>query len=165
MLDPHELLRVARALAVGPSPIDAELRRAISSAYYALFHATLQLAALRFVGAPHGHTAAYALIYRGFVHGRMKDVCKAIDRPILGQRHQTLLQRTSVSPEARAFATVFVSLQDLRHKADYDPQIVFERSDAVDACDKAEAAAHSLAAIEPLELTDLLALLLVEPRG
>ncbi|MEL6059606.1 MULTISPECIES: hypothetical protein [unclassified Methylobacterium] len=75
------------------------------------------------------------------------------------------MPRTSVSPGARAFATVFVSLQNLRHKADYDPQVVFERSDAVDACDRAEAAAQALAAIDPVELTDLLALLLVEPRG
>ena len=165
MLDPDALLRVARALAAGPSPGDAELRRAISSAYYALFHTTLKRAAVRFVGAPHSHTPAYALIYRGFVHGRMKDVCRAVDRPILGQRHQTLLQRTSVSPEARAFASAFVSLQDLRHRADYDPQIALQRSDAVDACDRAESASQALAAIDPVELTDILSLLLVEARA
>jgi hypothetical protein len=94
----------------------------------------------------------------------MKDVCRAIDRPILGQRHQTLLQRTSVSPEARAFASAFVSLQALRHRADYDPQVAFRRSDAVDACDQAESASQALAAIDPAELTDILALLLVEAR-
>jgi hypothetical protein len=164
VLDPHELLQVARALAAGPSPVDAELRRAISSAYYALFHATLKMATERFVGAPHRTTSAYALIYRGFVHNRMKDVCRAIDRPILGQRHQTLLQRTRVSPEARTFANAFVSLQALRHRADYDPQVAFRRSDAVDACDQAESAAQALAAIDPVELTDILALLLVEAR-
>lgn len=164
MLNPHELLQVARALAAGPAPVDAELRRAISSAYYALFHATLELAAVRFVGAPHSHTAAYALIYRGFVHSRMKDVCRAIDRPILGQRHQTLLQRTSVSPEARTFAAAFVSLQGLRHRADYDPQVVLQRADAVEACDQAGSAAQALATIDSMKLTDILALLLVEPR-
>ncbi|MCJ2071250.1 hypothetical protein MKK75_21045 [Methylobacterium sp. J-030] len=123
------------------------------------------MAAVRFVGAPHSHTAACALIDRGFVHGRMKDGCRSIDRPILGQRQQTLLRRRSVSPEARVFATVFMSLQDLRHKADYDPQVVVQRSDAVDACDKSEVAAQALAAIEPVELADILALLLVELRA
>ncbi|MBE7201963.1 MAG: hypothetical protein INR70_29740 [Parafilimonas terrae] len=95
----------------------------------------------------------------------MKDVCRAIDRLSLGQRHQTLLHRSSVSPEARAFASAFMTLQDLRHRADYDPQIVFQRSDAVDACDRAESASQALAAMDPLELTDILALLLVEARA
>ena len=40
-MDPQELIRAARQLAVGQNnsgqPTDAELRRAVSTAYYALF--------------------------------------------------------------------------------------------------------------------------------
>ncbi|MCJ2093417.1 hypothetical protein MKK67_13100 [Methylobacterium sp. J-072] len=164
MLDPLELLAAARALASGPAPRDAELRRAISTAYYALFHTTLKLAAERFVGAAQSGTAAYALVYRGFAHGRMKEICRAIDRPVLSQRHQALLQRTGVSPAAREFASAFASLQELRHSADYDPQVVFRSSDAVDACDAADLAIQALATINAAELADILALLLVDAR-
>lgn len=165
VLDPLELLGVARTLASGSPPRDAELRRAISTAYYALFHTTSKLAAERFVGTGQGGTSAYALLYRGFSHGRMKEICRAIDRPTLSQRHQALLRRTSVSYEAREFASAFAGLQELRHSADYDPQAVFRSSDAVDACDQADIAIRALATLDAAERTDILALLLVEARA
>jgi uncharacterized protein (UPF0332 family) len=51
MPDPAELLAVARQLANSlPQPNDAQLRRAVSTAYYAVFHKILLAAAERFMG-------------------------------------------------------------------------------------------------------------------
>ena len=165
MLDPFELLDVARALASGSMPGDAALRRAISTAYYAVFHATLKMAAERFVGSANRDTAGYAILYRGFSHSRMKEICSAIDKPVLGRRHQDLLRRTHVSADAREFARAFVDLQELRHGADYDPNAIVRRSDALDACDKAELAIQALGRVGGAEMSDILALLLIDARA
>ena len=62
VLDPSELLDVARLLAAAnanPAPPEGQLRRAISTAYYALFHAVLRAGTQRFTGP--GHEAEPAL--------------------------------------------------------------------------------------------------------
>lgn len=86
MLDPAELLAVARLLTAkgaAPPPNEAQLRRAISTAYYSLFHSALRVAADRFLGVSKRDKPAYGLIYRGFNHGRMKQICREIDKPKL----------------------------------------------------------------------------------
>ena len=60
----------------------ARLRRAVSAAYYALFHHVLRTGADRFIGTSRRHTAGYAMLYRSFAHARMKDVCQEIDKPV-----------------------------------------------------------------------------------
>ncbi|MDP4023802.1 hypothetical protein Q8W71_14300 [Methylobacterium sp. NEAU 140] len=164
MLEPADLLGVARTLASGATPSDAAHRRAISTAYYALFHAALRTAAERFIGRDEGETAAYALLYRGFAHGRMRDVCVAIEKPHLAPRYAKLLRRPRVSQEMRTFASAFVDLQQRRHTADYDPQAELGRADAADACDSAELAMTALARAGDGEIADIFALLLVDPR-
>ena len=50
---PFEFLALARSLSAGSDglrPNDAELRRAVSTAYYALFHKVVHTAADRFMG-------------------------------------------------------------------------------------------------------------------
>ena len=68
MPDPAELLGVAKLLSVtGPAPpTDAQLRRAASTAYYAVFHAVLRAAADRFMGAGQASAPGDAILYRGF---------------------------------------------------------------------------------------------------
>jgi len=79
VLDPLELLAVARLLAADAQPSEAQLRRAVSTAYYALFHKVLQAAAGRFMGLNKETSAGYSLIYRGFDHRNMRTVCEALD--------------------------------------------------------------------------------------
>jgi len=76
VLDPGALLAVACLLLdeTNAPATDASIRRAISSAYYALFHVILRAAAERFAGAGHETSAVFALIYRNFDHRRMADV-------------------------------------------------------------------------------------------
>jgi len=59
MIDPVDLLDVARLLAMAPArgaPQQAKLRRAISSAYYALFHHLAESATRHFIGADQRQT-------------------------------------------------------------------------------------------------------------
>lgn len=74
------------------------------------------------------------------------------------------LRRDAVSQELRDFANIFAGLQELRHVADYDPQVVVFQSDAIGACDSAEFGIRSLQASDADEVTDVLALMLAAAR-
>jgi uncharacterized protein (UPF0332 family) len=166
--DPSELLALARALADGyaqRSPTDAELRRAVSTAYYALFHKVLRAAARRFSGDGQERSAAYALLYRGFDHTRMKAVCESLDVPMLKEKLRSNLGRESVSRDMRDFAQAFPSLQEARHLADYHPTVLFAVSDVVSLIDAAELAMQAFDRAPPDEQADVLALLMVGARS
>ena len=168
MPDPAELLAVARLLSNASAPTppsDARLRRAVSTAYYAVFHMVLGIAARRFMGPDQEHTAGYALIYRGFDHGRMKDICGKILSPTLSARYQILLRKTSVSQDMRDFAKAFPAIQEARHLADYDPMTQFLPSDVSSLIDSAEVARAAFDRVEPAEQADVLALMMVGGRA
>ena len=167
MPDPAELLAVSRLLlspVAGAQPSDAQLRRAVSTAYYAVFHAIVRVGTLRFMGAGTETTAGYPLLYRGFNHGRLKTVCDGLAATTLNSSLKQQLGRQSVSQSMRDFASAFPALQEGRLLADYDPSIRFELSDATDLVDAAETALAALERVEPAEKTDVLALMLVNAR-
>jgi hypothetical protein len=65
MPDPSELLAGARLLSDASGaipPSDAQLRRAVSTAYYALFHKVVRAAAERFMGPAHENAAGFSLL-------------------------------------------------------------------------------------------------------
>ncbi len=143
MPDPSELLAVARLLAATDAieaPSEEQLRRAVSTAYYALFHGILRAGADRFVGEENENRPGYALIYRSFSHRRMKAVCAALDVARLNPSLQRQLGVAAVSRDMRDFASEFVALQDARNRADYDPQARFLRPDTIRVVDQAELA-------------------------
>jgi len=87
-------------------PRQASLRRAISTAYYALFHALAALCA----NQPVGFTKpwdVYAPIYRTLDHGRAKDVFRRISG--------------AYGAQIASIGQTFILLQERRHTADYDP--------------------------------------------
>jgi hypothetical protein len=168
MLDPSELIAVARSLANpgGPTPPnDAQLRRAVSTAYYALFHKVLRAAAERFMGANQENTAGFAILYRGFDHAVMKRICEALQVSTLKDRYKYHLRRTSVSQDMRDFAGAFPALQDARHLADYDPSVELLPSDVSSLVDAAEVAMEAFDRCAPDEQADVLALMMVGARG
>ena len=110
-------------------------------------------------------SAGYGLLYRGFAHAQMRRICEDVDRPLLSEKYRRGLKATAVVPAIRDFASNFALLQDQRHKADYDPQIALEHSDAVDACNLAELTIQAIASAPEPAVTDFLALLLVNLRG
>lgn len=167
MLDPSDLIAVARLLLTAGTapPTEAQLRRAVSTAYYALFHTVSRAAAERFMGPGSEDSAGYVLLYRGFNHGRMRTICKELDARQLSKELRRHLGKDVVSQDARSFAIDFAALQEARHSADYDPRALFLPSDTSELI---EMAVHGLAAfsrIAPDEQADILALMLVSARS
>jgi hypothetical protein len=163
-----DLLTVARLLSnasAQPPPSDAQLRRAVSTAYYALFHHILRAAALRFMGPGQEATAGYAILYRGFDHRRMKEICEGLQPSTMKGKYAYHLRRTAVSQNMRDFAGTFPELQDARHHADYDPVAVFLPSDVASLVDETEVAMDAFDRTAPDEQADVLALMLVGARN
>ena len=168
MPDPTELITLARDLAdgCGGQPrTDAHLRRAVSTAYYAVFHLVLRTAAERFMGVGKQSTAGYSVLYRSFDHWHMRETCEKLSVPVLKDKYKRILGRDALSPEARDSATAFPSLQEARHLADHDPKIRFLASDVVSMVAAAEVTMTSFEAIDPAEQADILAVLMVPARG
>lgn len=168
MLEPAELVDAARLLAregmkwpVG----EALLRRAVSTAYYALFHAVLQAAAERFVGNAGKNSGAYSILYRSFDHSHMKRACELLQISPLKERTRDLLHLNDVCQDTRDFAGSFAELQQARHTADYDPITQFARTDIASLIDMAETGIEALGRIPPQEQTAVLALLMVRARA
>ncbi|MGB8839834.1 MAG: hypothetical protein WCC64_02080 [Aliidongia sp.] len=109
MPDPFGLLSVARLLlsAGTTPPSDAQLRRAVSTAYYAVFHNILRGAAERFVGPNQDVSAGYRMLYQSFDHRHMKAVCDALDVATLKDTLKRQLGRESVSQNMRISRTPF----------------------------------------------------------
>lgn len=110
----HELLQQANEL-VHKSPnnaTQADLRRSVSSAYYALFHLLIFEACLNW-----SNDISRRGLARMFDHGVMKKVSKkvtdVIKTPYLGED-------SGVVDKLRSFAGLFVQLQEQRHEADYN---------------------------------------------
>ena len=108
-MNPHDLMEVARALAESESgdapPTQARLRRAISTAYYAMFHCLAASAADLFIGS--ARSSAWHRTYRALEHGRARSACR---------QAQTMPEFPA---GVRDFAKVFVVLQKARQEADY----------------------------------------------
>lgn len=82
-------------------------RRAVSTAYYAVFHALAGLSADCFLSADNRRSDAYARVYRALSHGQMKG---AFRQPPL-QGH----------PILGTIGNIVVELQSGRETADYSP--------------------------------------------
>ena len=92
-------------------PRQADLRRAESTLYYAMFHYLAQCCADTLVGYSRKHRSKHAWrqVYRALKHGPARARCR--DKQTLSQFPE----------EIRDFAGVFASLQEKRELADYDP--------------------------------------------
>ncbi|MDZ7858219.1 hypothetical protein [Sphaerotilus sp.] len=105
-------------------PKQASLRRAVSSAYYALFHLLIEASVAHF--GSRSPMALRRLMARAYSHGDMLAACKhlALGTP---PPHLSALLATPVEADLRLIATAFVELQDQRHRADYDLSAGFTR--------------------------------------
>ena len=123
----HDLLILARALVSGEGQAgQAHLRRAVSTAYYALFHLLVYDATQRMFGAQDDRAALRSCLARAFTHSNMAKVAKdfaaagAARKRQLGGRLRPALDGLKVQPEIGKVARNFIALQDARHTADYD---------------------------------------------
>lgn len=101
-------------------PRQADLRRAISSAYYAVFHELARTCADALVGATKAKrpNKAWVEVYRGLEHGKAKDACGGASNIAFPQG-------------IKDFADAFKQLQTARHSADYDPMVRISKVEAL----------------------------------
>ena len=136
-MNPRDLIRIARQLASGAAgenrgrPRQAELRRAVSATYYALFHALAHCCANRLAGSTRTG-AAWIQTYRALEHGHARNQCN--DQSAM-----------SVLPaEIQDFGKRFVFMQRQRQQADYSPSATFARDRVIQLITEAEGAITDL---------------------
>lgn len=133
-------------------PRQADLRRAVSTAYYALFHAMAKDAADMLLGVgPTRPDRAWTQVYRALDHGVAKSACQAV-------------RNLNFPAGIRSCADAFVSLQQKRHDADYDPDHRVMRADALSAIQEAENAIRSLVASPKRDRTAFAVQILLKKR-
>lgn len=142
-LSPKGLLAQARRLVSQDKkrPQQVNLRRGVSSGYYALFHLLISAAADVVAG---GDKRLSRLISRGFDHGEMKSACGTFSSqgtlPAVLVDHYPSL---AIDADLRAVATAFVALQKSRHDADYGTTRSWTRTEALSEVERAEGAFKS----------------------
>jgi len=116
----YDLTVTARHLAKArPSkPRQADLRRAVSTAYYAVFHALAHECADRLVGTNKASRSAQAWtqVYRALDHGFAK-------------QQYSRTRNKDFPAHIVQFADAFITLQEERNRADYDPNATYTRAE------------------------------------
>lgn len=142
MHDDHlqQASELARIDATG-RPKQANLRRAISAAYYALFHYLVDQSCRNSIGTRHIQAPCRQVVGRAFEHKSIKDACRSFAGGTLKASVSKGLPPSFAIPQPiRDVATTFCELQDKRHEADYDMTERFQRSDVLGLVDQAERA-------------------------
>ena len=141
-----------------------DVRRAISNAYYGVFHFTATALADEFVGRSHRALGRYALVYRSLDHRALKAMCIDVQKTVLPQKLLAVAPETGFGPNIVEFATIVVDLQDKRHRADYDPASRLKASDAALALRAARRAVRRFGKALPVRRKTFLTLLPCPPR-
>src|SRR3972149_2487958 len=130
----QDLLAQAKKLAKADArrPKQANLRRAISAAYYALFHFLIDQSCRNIIGTQHAQAPYRYVLGRAFAHSTMRAACESFSGGTLKQGAQKGLPPSfTVPPEIMDIADTFVALQEKRHSADYDLSERFGRSEVL----------------------------------
>ena len=146
-------------------PRQASLRRAVSTAYYALFHLLISEATLNWKRADQR-----PLFARFFEHGKMR----AASERKRSECNRYLSSKPAPAPGSELdccrnlllVAETFLHAQDERHTADYDNSTTWTRAEAIALVKLVEAAFQSWHAIreEPAAQAYLISLL-GNPKG
>lgn len=110
-------------------PKQASLRRAVSTAYYALFHLLIDEAVSNW-----GVARQRSILARTFSHGKMNAIC---------EDHVKAFYSSGQPPmgvQLKNVVLCFVLLQEKRHTADYDNAFSWSRTNAIAAIDMVSAA-------------------------
>jgi hypothetical protein len=123
---PEHLFEQADRLTAAADLRQTDLRRAISNAYYGLFHFALTAAADMVVGAAEQATPRYALVYRSVDHARLRTLCDQVK----ATKPSVALVPTDGFGTIADFARIALNLYELRSLADYHPSRPFTPSEA-----------------------------------
>ena len=135
----NDYLEQARHLATRERtrPKQASLRRAISVAYYALFHLLSDEASKTLVRGLRDSNDLQARTARTLDHGAMARACRAFSAGALPSALSFLLP---LDADLRLVAQRFGIAQENRHLADYNLQVTFNRTDTLNFIDQVEEA-------------------------
>lgn len=156
------LLRVAEVSAQGAvnagvgRPLQEELKRAVSTAYYALFLHLCETTANLMIGALRpepGRRAAWQRMYRVLQHGVTRNKC------------ENLREVRQFPVGIQDFAHRLVMAQDARHNADYDPFSKFTRKGAMDIIMEVQDAISVFDATSRQDRLNFIAYLLASERS
>ena len=100
------------------NPKQASLRRAVSTAYYALFHLMIDEAVSKWTVE-----RQRSILARTFEHSKMKAICDDVLK--------TVKSGGNIPPELNTVAHNFIQLQQHRHAADYDNSKQWSRTDVL----------------------------------
>ena len=168
VLNPDHLLDQADQLTTPPdgggAPRQADLRRAVSSAYYAIFHAILTGAADSLVGSSNRHTTRYELVYRSVNHKSLREICDEIVKPNLKPKYGKYEPKGGFGPHMIGLAIVIRELQEKRHLADYDPLFTVKTADALLLIKTARTALALLRSASATRRKAFLSLVVFSPR-
>jgi len=117
---PDDLLEQAYDLAnkEPTNPKQASLRRAVSTAYYALFHLLIDEAVGKW-----SVQRQRSILARTFEHGKMKGICDDVLKIVKSGG--------TIPPELNTVASNFIQLQQHRYTADYDNSKQWSRTDVL----------------------------------
>jgi uncharacterized protein (UPF0332 family) len=130
-------------------PKQASLRRAVSTAYYAVFHLLIDEAVAKWAVE-----RQRSVLARTVEHGKLKRICDEILK--------SAESGSRVPVDLRLVAAAFIRLQHQRHLADYDNSIEWTRTDVLEVLNVATGAFESWHRVEAEDLAQdfLLQLLL-----
>jgi uncharacterized protein (UPF0332 family) len=167
ILNPDHLFEQAEKLITPQAgrPRQVDVRRAISAAYYAIFHAILTAATDQFIGVANRDESRYGLVYRSVDHGWLRKLCEEVQKPTPSSRFRRYVPAAGFGANIVAFAAAAEDLQEKRHSADYDVMTRMNRSDASLAISTARAALGRLNNASQPERLAFLSLLLFPPRA
>ncbi len=146
----RDLLNQAQQLAnkEPKNPRQASLRRAVSAAFYALFHLLVGDAARTMAPGPDLEGVRH-LMSRAFRHVEMREASKPFAVGTLPAHLDSALGSPQIPSDLQSVAEAFVELQQARHEADHDTSCVFTRQEAVTLVEQAENAFEAWKSVRP----------------
>jgi hypothetical protein len=109
----YSAVKLACSDSGGTPPTQADLRRALSTAYYAAFHFVIAQCADLLTCDPGGQNLdrAWRQVYRSIKHSDVRNACNAAAGSAEG-----------FPAEVQAFAVLYPNMRRLREQTDYDPK-------------------------------------------
>jgi uncharacterized protein (UPF0332 family) len=147
------LLEIADLLINEDGRSSAFRRRAVSTAYYAVFHALAKICADELMPTTRS-SEEYSRVYRALEHGTLKSAFLVKDSPL------------KVRPNLRTIGDTIVRLQSERHRADYLPPVsdVFTRRKAEELIEQARTVVDEITSLDEPDRRALAAYLLFKNR-
>ena len=139
-----DLIDLARKIAeLDPrKPRQANLRRAVSTAYYAVFHYLVDEVCCAQIGTQNSQKEYRHALARAFAHTSMKDACTGfaggtLKAAIVKGFPRDANGKYPIPIEIQDIAGTFVELQQKRYQADYDLSERFRKLEVLTLIDQA----------------------------